>query len=170
MTTQPRKKAAAPSVELVEVTPVSSWKKPNAPMTLPTGKVIKLRRAGMQAFLKAGIIPNSLMTVVQDAVDKGVAPDKAVSESSSDNLNDLLEMVDEVTVFCALEPRIYREPKKEEERDNELLYVDEVDDEDKMFIFQWATGGTADVEQFRKEAGNVLDLVRASKELEQKSK
>jgi hypothetical protein len=40
---------------------------------------------------------------------------------------------------------------KEPERDEELLYADVVDLEDKQFIFQWCVGGTGDVESFREE-------------------
>jgi hypothetical protein len=39
----------------------------------------------------------------------------------------------------------------EGERDGDTLYVDEVSAEDKNFIFQFAMGGTADVERFRQE-------------------
>jgi hypothetical protein len=39
----------------------------------------------------------------------------------------------------------------EGERDEDVLYVDEVSLEDKNFIFQFAVGGTADVERFREE-------------------
>jgi hypothetical protein len=37
------------------------------------------------------------------------------------------------------------------ERDPDVLYVDDVDLEDKMFIFSWCVGGTTDLEQFRKQ-------------------
>lgn len=37
------------------------------------------------------------------------------------------------------------------EREDEVLYADQVDMEDKNFIFQFVLGGTANVEQFRKE-------------------
>lgn len=36
-------------------------------------------------------------------------------------------------------------------RDEDTLYADEVSQEDKQFIFQFAVGGTADVERFREE-------------------
>lgn len=39
----------------------------------------------------------------------------------------------------------------EGKRDEDVLYVDQVSAEDKNFIFQFAMGGTADVERFRKE-------------------
>lgn len=38
------------------------------------------------------------------------------------------------------------------ERNDDLLYVDDVDEEDKMFIFNYVVGGSADAERFRSEA------------------
>lgn len=36
------------------------------------------------------------------------------------------------------------------------IYTDEVDQDDKTFIFQWAVGGTADLETFRREQAATL--------------
>lgn len=43
-----------------------------------------------------------------------------------------------------------------EERDEDALYTDVVDFEDKLFIFNFAVGGTADLETFRQESGEPL--------------
>lgn len=37
------------------------------------------------------------------------------------------------------------------EREPNVLYVDQVSMEDKVFVFQWALGGTSNLEQFREE-------------------
>jgi hypothetical protein len=44
-------------------------------------------------------------------------------------------------------------------REPGVLYVDMVAMEDKLFIFQWALGGTSDLEQFRKELGANVDAL-----------
>jgi len=41
-------------------------------------------------------------------------------------------------------------------RQDDLVYADMIDIEDKMFIFNFAVGGTRDVEQFR--AGSLQSL------------
>jgi hypothetical protein len=46
-----------------------------------------------------------------------------------------------------------------DERDDETLYTDDVDLEDRMFIMQWAVGGIKDPEQFRKEYAGLLESV-----------
>lgn len=49
----------------------------------------------------------------------------------------------------------------EGERDASILYADVVDMNDKIFVFQWAVGGTANLEEFREElqasVGNLQD-------------
>lgn len=50
-------------------------------------------------------------------------------------------------------------------RDEETLYADEVDFQDKMFIFQWVLGGTRDLEQFRKEQAASVDAVSDVKDV-----
>jgi len=54
-------------------------------------------------------------------------------------------------------PPVLPIPENEQNRDPELLYVDEVLDDDKVFVFQWVTGGTRDLEQFRQEHQAAMD-------------
>lgn len=47
-------------------------------------------------------------------------------------------------------------------RQSGRIYADQVDLEDKMFIFQWAVGGTADLKSFREQSEQLLGSVSAS--------
>lgn len=47
----------------------------------------------------------------------------------------------------------------EDRKDDDTLYVDELDEEDRMFIFQWVIGGTDDIARFREEASTDLASV-----------
>lgn len=58
----------------------------------------------------------------------------------------------------------------EDARDPDVLYADEVDLEDKVFVFQWAVGGVADVESFREGYQATLESVSAGKAVEGKTK
>lgn len=46
-----------------------------------------------------------------------------------------------------------------DEREDDVLYTDDVDLEDRMFILQWAVGGIKDPEQFRREYAGMLESV-----------
>lgn len=142
--------------------------------TLPSGKTARVRNRGMKAFLRLGVIPNSLLSIIEEALAKGQPPDMEKLKDDNGNLplatvDDMYTLMDAVAVDCFVEPRVYAVPtqedlmeynivnpedeleRPEDLRKDELLYVDELDDEDKMFIFQWVTGGTRDVARFRRE-------------------
>lgn len=58
----------------------------------------------------------------------------------------------------------------EGERDSDTLYADQVSVEDKQFIFQFAVGGTADVERFREELRGGMAGVPNRKNVQGKGK
>lgn len=59
---------------------------------------------------------------------------------------------------------------KEDKREADVLYVDEVSAEDKNFIFQFAMGGTADVERFRDELSSGVAGLSGRKNVQRKGK
>lgn len=103
----------------------------------------------------------------------------------TDKLQSGLEMVDRLVEAVVVEPAVVwavhrwpadhndpelaGKPRKNrdgswmklgpDERDEETLYADEVDLEDRMFILQWAVGGIKAPEQFRKEYAGLLESV-----------
>ena len=168
-TSAPRKTAASRSgnpanrASANEVSSVSDFKKKSGGIIeLPSGVHMRLRNpGGMRVFIQAGTIPNSLMTIIQESLDKGKTTniaEKIVGPDGVDEqmVNDMLHMLNVVIVECAVEPRVEMPPADESSRRDDTVYADEVDDEDKMFVFQWVTGGTRDLEQFRRELSEEL--------------
>lgn len=149
------------------VTEAKNWKKAESTheLTVPSGNVCLVRRPGPSVFLEDGNIPNSLLTLVmpllEEAQDKGKTGDSTPMPDSSfadlqkiilddpTKLKDLFTMMDHITVACVVSPVVLPEPEIGGERDPEALYVDEIDFEDKSFIFNFIVGGTADLERFR---------------------
>jgi hypothetical protein len=154
-------------------------------LELPSGNVALVKRKALDAFLAEGLIPNSLMTIVQDQLD--TAEDKKAKDLNSelqkvasdpDALKDVIRLSDAIVIACVVEPKvlsnIYSQADSiagkcapeligtvipEDKRNDDDLYIDDVDTDDKMFIFQWAVGGTASIEQFRSErSALVADL------------
>lgn len=169
----PAKKAAAK-----KVADVSAFKKRSQgiDLKLPSELWVKAKRVELQTFIRQGNIPNPLMEVVSEALEKGQKANVSDilgddgGKIDMDTVNEMYEMVESVCINSIVAPKVHRAPTQddlmvwneqhpdetlddpEELRRDDLLYVDEIDDEDKMFVFQWATGGTADVERFREEA------------------
>lgn len=158
-------------------------KKRGQVLELPSGNVVRAQKAGLQAFIMKGNVPNSLMTIVGEALEKGQTMDinKMVGANDGqidmDMVTDMYEMTNSLVIASLVEPKVHPVPTDadlevwntknpdnqvstpDELRDDELLYVDEVDDEDKMFLFQWCSGGTDDVATFREEARASMDAL-----------
>lgn len=58
----------------------------------------------------------------------------------------------------------------EDARDDDTLYADDVDITDKSFIFQFALGGTADLERFRQELNSGVESVSDGEAVPNKTK
>lgn len=174
----PAKKAAANKATAPKVSSAAQFKKRKQGQTLPlpSGLVVKAKRVELQTMVLQGSVPNPLMETVSAALEKGQKADIAkmvgVDEGKIDldTVRDMYEMVNAVVMESVLEPKVHPQPVQadvdewnakhpdeqvdtpEDLRDDDLLYIDEFDDTDKMFMFQWASGGTSDLEQFRRES------------------
>lgn len=155
-------------------TSAAEWKKKSTvgtPIRVPSGNVALVRRPGMQVFLSKGMIPNSLMGFVNDSLKSG-KPKVEDLNMTPETLKELMNLVDDVTCDVCIDPMVVPKPKDHQNnilpmssRDPNTLYVDEVDVEDKMFIFNYAVGGTADVDSFRKEFATAVVDVQTSKDV-----
>ena len=145
------------------VTSANAWKKQTVegtPLRVPSGNTCLVRAPGMGVFMREGVIPNGLMGIIQEAMANGRAPDEADLAGMVDDpskLQQLVELADAVALYCVIEPPLSQAPVDEEGhivpfghalRDPNTLYVDEVDFNDKMYIFNFAVGGTADFAKF----------------------
>jgi len=165
------------ATETDTVTDINSWKKKQSkPLELPSGNRARVRGGSMQFFLTAGFIPNSLKSMIQKAISEvdlhGGKSVELDDGSMADILNDeaklqeLMDLYDKVAIYCFQEPKLHPVPPEEEERDEDLLYVDEVDFEDKVFVFNYAVGGTRDLERFREQQNTHVESVRAGAAVE----
>lgn len=158
----PRKPQDSPSAGKAPSS-VQQWKKAaqGVPLEVPSGNTALVRNVGMQVFLQKGLVPNSLMPIVRKAMS-GKDPDIKLNDITEDQLQDMLALFDAVVVHCVVQPEVQPVPADGEERADDVLYVDEVDFDDKQFIFQWVVGGTRDLEKFREEQAASLESVRRS--------
>lgn len=179
-----------PRKTVAPVTSAADWKRSSSigdpiPLTVPSGKTCLIKRPlGLHVFLKRGMIPNSLLEVVQTAMAGKKSEVSDLTEKvigNTDQINDMFGLVDDVTIEMVVEPLISPIPVVTEENsayfgvlaglivgeeipphlrdDDDTLYVDYVEDQDKFFIFNYAVGGTNDVETFReRQAENVAAL------------
>ena len=194
-----KKKSARSGNPARKATAASKWKKQKGEeLTLPSGNVALVKRPGPQALLSDGIMPDTLMPIVQQAISKGMGmKPKDINIEDPKAVADMLDAIDRLLSKVVVEPEVaYHKCLQpvdmggvtagpaheawvfidEDIRDgetecsncgqvhpdgDEVVYADEVDLEDKMFIFQYAVGGTRELERFRREhsagVGNLSD-------------
>lgn len=148
------------------VTSASSWKKSRPEIELPSGNTAQLRRVGIDVFLKTGRVPNTLLPMMRGAL-AGKAIDLASVDITEQMVTDIMSLQDMIAVEAFIDPKVLPLPKEGAERDEDALYVDDIDFEDKQFILQWTLGGTSDVAKFRHQTAEQLEAVRAKQGLGQ---
>lgn len=178
---------AAQEAEALRISQVGDFKKRiGGIIELPSGLTVKARNpGGLRAFLNTGLIPNSLMGIIQKGLDKGSGKGIAAEivkdgKIDSEMLTDMMQMMDGIACKVIVEPRIYptltendllewndnhlddQKESVEELRQDDRLYADELPDDDKMFLFQWISGGTRDLETFRQQHAAGVDALSAS--------
>lgn len=167
-------------------------------LELPSGNTCLVRPVSIAEMISEDMLPDTLLPIVQGHIDKGSGKrpqDKKPKAKDEDSTVDavmqdpkkIAEMfgaIDKLVSKIVIEPEVHfhkknvadegSEPVWElipgDERDEDDLYTDEVDLGDKMFIFQWVSGGTTDLERFRGEFGAGLDSVQSVAEHAGKAK
>lgn len=140
-------------------------KKSGKLLPLPSGLTIRAQRPDVIQMIKKGSVINPLLEIVMESIDKGKETkiEEIVGNKDGqldlERITDMYEMVDAVVCEVFVEPKCHPAPGSRADRSDDLLYVDEVDAEDKMFIFQWVLGGTDDIASFREEARTSLDAL-----------
>lgn len=156
-----------------------TWKRNKGEdLELPSGNVALVKRPGPAAIMSQGLLPDELTAIVQKAIrsGKGLPPEKqAELVNDPEKVSAMLDGMDKMMEIVVLEPKVrYHkieilddgEPTgkwevlpEDERNEEEFIYTDEVDFEDKMFIFNFAVGGTRDHARFREElSSGVGDL------------
>lgn len=158
-------------------TAVSTWKKSSQSplLTLPSGNTMRVKKIGLQALMKTGKMPNSLMAYAEQAVQKGKKQEVTQNDmvailQDEEKVREIAIFMDQVTIICAEEPIVHELPDDGVEKDPDLLYIDEVSEEDKSFLFQAVMGGTTDVETFREEQSGNVAAVRRRQNVGSKAK
>lgn len=158
---------------------VTTWgQEPTHDLTVPSGQMCQVRLPGVQAMVSAGVFESvdTLTGLVNEKhikrvqgkgpnAQKNGTPAEIDTDSlmkDPENLVKVFGIIDKVTEHMVLQPQVKRpvkevkkgtktveEPLEFEERDDDVVYTDRIDVMDKMFIFQYAVGGSTDVETFR---------------------
>lgn len=155
--------ASAPEEDKYAVT---AWGGPQLEdVTVPSGQLCLCRRPGIEVMIKAGILNDmdSLTSLVMtehldDGQTKNTVKPEAMIEimKNPKKAESMFHMLDKVVCFIVVKPEIHMTPNNRNSMKPNLIYAETVDLEDKMFLMNYAVGGTRDVERFRQESGLVV--------------
>lgn len=160
-------------------TSAGEWKKGTAgeDLRVPSGNVCRIRRVGMREWVREDIIPDSLRPMIDQAISKGQgANTKKLKDLASDpsKFGEMFELMDRVVALVVSMPVvIYHRYQRDgewvdipmDDRDPNTLYTDEIDDQDKIYIFNVAAGGVRDLERFRQELGSSMGSLSGGEDL-----
>lgn len=152
---------------------------------LPSGNVAKVTRPGLEMLISGGVMPDSLLQIAQGAVEKGAGKRAKIQHLDDDKARDIAEnpelwsemidSVDQIVSHVFVDPKVKYAKQKTtekrpngktivtliplEERDPNYLYTDELELDDKFFVFSFISGDSADLKSFRdKLRGNVESI------------
>lgn len=133
-------------------------------LILPSGQLVLARKPGLQQLMVEGVLHKmDNLTALVDSrhVKKGQRgkPDAVNVQGLLDDpeaLKGILHTVDRVLCAVVIRPHVEMTPNDITRRVNGVIYADTVDIQDKMFLFNWALGGSADIERFRRESEEVV--------------
>jgi len=156
----------------------------------PSGQLCLIRRVGPQGLMEAGILENvdTLTAMIQKMITKsqGKKPQDRKRKGAQDNeitdadvvellkrpedLAEIMGVVNKAVIHCVVEPKLYNPPEDPKERVEGQVYIDQVDLNDRMFIFNYVVGGTRDLETFREQSEASVGSVEAKPSTRRKTK
>jgi len=154
-------------------------------LTLPSGQTCHAKPVGLQGIMEAGLLggADSLTAFVGRHHLKKRKGANGVSEGKDEldtaslmrdpaTLQKIVKLIDQAVPMVVTSPKVACHFSVDErgdtkmiasnDRDPDLIYTDQIGLEDKMFLFNFATGGVRDAESFRQESraavGDVADV------------
>ena len=110
-------------------------------ITLPSGLEVILRDVSMTDLLFTGKLPDSMMDIAQEAAESG--KQDIDLKTLAKGGQDLKLLINELVLLCLVEPQIAEMP------DEDHIGLDELNGDDKMFIFNWVNREVEQVRSFR---------------------
>lgn len=181
MASSPRKQPTRPSAP----TSAAQWRaRQKTTVELPSGSHAVLRRPGMDKFLEEGFLPDKLRKAITAEIASASRRPTSVAsltkELKPEELSEWLDTLDRVCTQVFENPPVRWHRRvvagsdgqrtqeiPDEERDyDRFLYTDEIGLEDKQFAFQYAVGGSADLERFRAQTRALVAGVPTESNLE----
>ena len=147
-------------------------------LTVPSGQTCLVRRPGVEGLVQAGVLKDidSLSAIVDTEHVQRAKGTKPKSDADIKNLlNDeatlvnIIHTMDKIVTYVVVKPEVQMVPNDITSREDGVIYADMIDLEDKMFIMNFAVGGTRDLERFREEFDESVASLESGEDVEDKA-
>lgn len=155
-------------------------------LKFPSGQLAQVRRPGVPQLVAMGILDSadSLGALIAQKHIKRVRGSAQVDAASllkdPANLLTIMQLVDRITAYMIIQPKVENvaiefeddEGKKkwrnrtEDEREEGVVYTDAIEITDRMFLFQFAVGGSTDLATFRERFATALGSMEAQPDVQ----
>ena len=168
---------AAPAAPVEDKYAPTAWGSSESPLqdlTVPSGQTCLVRRPGVEGLLVEGLLfeTDFLSTIIHDNVvlaEKGIEAKPVDLEKITQDpkkLAELFRTVDKIVCAVVVKPHVKRPPDNMLNRQAGVVYTDMIDMADKMFIVDFAIGGSSDLDSFLAQpspgVGGVQNRARSS--------
>jgi hypothetical protein len=143
-------------------------------LVLPSGQTVLVQRPGPQGLMQAGMLDDldMLSTILpkimggKGAKGKSKELDPTIIMKNPQMLAQAMKLMDRVLVHVVIKPELTPEPDDPTDKERGKIYPSSVSMQDKTFIFNWAVGGTRDLERFREQYEESVAGVESRADLE----
>lgn len=140
-------------------------------LELPSGQLCLAQRPGPAGLMAAGLLEDlDMLSTVLPKTMGGKSQKKDFDSShlmrNPEMVKQAMRLVDRVVVYVVQKPVITEEPADPADKERGKIYPSTIDLTDKMFIFNWAVGGTRDLQRFRGELQESMADVESGPDVE----
>lgn len=122
-------------------------------MEMPSGIYFEIRRPDIVRLIKNGIIPADAAVDLSNLMEQAASTRKNGGEfkMTGEQFKKYCDILDEVAIASIVSPQVKKGMVTEAEYDDNIISVDDIDQEDKEFIFAYANAGVTDLKPFREK-------------------
>jgi hypothetical protein len=143
-------------------------------LEVPSGQMCQVRRPGVEGLIRMGLLDkvDAITSIVNEKHIKRVKGQPTINEKTlmadPDALLTAMSTIDKVMCHVIVQPSVKRpvvavdgveQELPESEYEPGVVYTSMIAIEDKMFIFNYAVGGSKDIEKFRNRIGESVSSV-----------
>lgn len=140
-------------------------------LEVPSGQTCQVRRPGVQNLVRLGLLDQTdfVTSMINEKHIKRVKGQSTINTKSlmadPESLIKAMATIDKVLCYVVVQPQLKLAMKVVDGKEQELpeseyepgvIYTSMIDLNDKMFVFQYAVGGSKDLEKFRDRIGESL--------------